>query len=341
VATKENEMIIPEPINTVQAKIDAWHESQQEPPRPHMGASMLGHPCDRWLWLSFRWVVQEKFSGRMLRLFRRGHNEEESIVRDLRNADIDVTNIGANQSRVSFGSHVSGSVDGIVSNLPFSPKKKAILECKTHSDKSFKELVDKGVQKSKPMHFIQCQVYMLGMNLDRALYYAINKNTDEIYTEWLKFDQAVADKYIARGKAIALSDRMPAPLSTDPSWYQCKFCPAHSFCHKQELPKTFSCRTCAHSTAKEDSTWRCEKHNSDGIPVEFQRKGCTDGVIHPDIVPWKYTDKEDKVIWHTPDGDIANCQAGYTASEILANPEACALGIAQEFKDEFGAKVVG
>ena len=71
---------IPPPRITIQSLIDAHHERATEPPRSHMGASELGHACERWLWLKFRWMVIEKFEGRTLRLFRRGHNEEATIL---------------------------------------------------------------------------------------------------------------------------------------------------------------------------------------------------------------------------------------------------------------------
>jgi len=48
---------------SIQELIDKSHESRQEPPRSHLGASMLGHPCDRWLWLSFRWAVVDGVQG--------------------------------------------------------------------------------------------------------------------------------------------------------------------------------------------------------------------------------------------------------------------------------------
>ena len=65
----------------------------------------------------------------MLRLFRRGQNEESVVVSDLRAIGVDVQATGASQSRVKFDCHVSGSVDGIIeSGLPESPKKRHILE---------------------------------------------------------------------------------------------------------------------------------------------------------------------------------------------------------------------
>jgi hypothetical protein len=71
---------IPPPIHTIANLIDEHHASQPDEPRLHLGGSMLGHPCDRWLWLSFRWAVREKFPGRIRRLFRRGNNEEDIIT---------------------------------------------------------------------------------------------------------------------------------------------------------------------------------------------------------------------------------------------------------------------
>lgn len=328
--------------------IDAWHETHGEPPRPHMGCSMLGHACDRWLWIQFRWAVTPKFPGRVLRLFRRGHNEEATVVADLRAIGVDVQNTGRNQKRVDFGAHVSGSVDGIIeSGLPGAPKARAILEIKTHGDKSFKDLQAKGVQASKPMHWVQMCVYGSGLNIQRALYVAVNKNTDEIYTEWLHLDAAVAEKAINRGRTIALSDRMPPPLSTDQTWYECKLCEAHSFCHSTKLTKEVNCRTCAHATATPESTWKCERHQADGIPVEFQRAGCECHALHPDLVPWQMGEARDEwtpvyIINGTP---VANCEGDanvYSSREIVANAAACSSGdeMLAALRAGFGGEIV-
>jgi hypothetical protein len=221
-------MKIPESNHSIQALVDKHHESQAEPPRGHMGCSQLGHPCDRWLWLSFRWAVQPKFPGRILRLFRRGQMEEATIVSDLRAIGLDVRGAGKQQARVDFGCHVSGSIDAIVeSGVPEAPKKRHIAEFKTHSKKSFDDLEKKGVADSKPEHWVQMQLYMHGTEIDRALYLAVCKDDDRIYTERINYDQAAADKAVERGRRLALSDRMPPPISTDPSWYQCKFCDAY------------------------------------------------------------------------------------------------------------------
>ena len=94
---------IPQPIHSIAALIDASHETRTESPRGHLGCSLLGHPCERWLWLSFRWAVKEQFPGRILRLFRRGHNEEATIIKDLEAIGV---KFSSHQEHVDLGSHV-------------------------------------------------------------------------------------------------------------------------------------------------------------------------------------------------------------------------------------------
>ena len=333
---------LPDPVNTIATMIDQYHSSKKSKPRPHMGVSLLGHHCDRWLWINFRWAVVEDFDGRILRLFRRGHSEEDTIIKDLRNIGIDIR---SSQRRVDFGNHVSGSLDGVIeSGVPEAPKSRHVAEFKTHSKKSFDDMVKNGVEKSKPMHYIQMQVYMHGTSINRALYLAVCKDDDRIYTERVKYDKKVAEDAIIRGKRIAMSDRMPEPCSADPSWYQCKFCPAHSFCHKAEPTKRVNCRTCAHSTAMPDSTFRCERHDADAIPEDFQHEGCVDHILHPDMVPWVMEGSEDghSVKWKIGDRWIVNGEGGYKSSEIIANPEVMDDPVVLSVKALFpDAEVVG
>ena len=342
-------MKIPEvETNNIQALIDKHHEAQAEVPRPHLGASTLGHACDRWLWLSFRWAVQPTFPGRILRLFRRGHEEEANIISDLRAIGMDVRQT-TGQHRVDFGGHVSGSLDAIIdSGVPGAPKTKHVAEFKTHSKKSFDSLVKDGVEKSKPEHFVQMQAYMAGTGLDRALYLAVCKDDDRIHTERIKLDKEVASKAIARGHRIALTDRMPEPISADPaSWYQCKFCEASQFCAYTKTTKHVNCRTCAMATPLSDSTWHCAKWD-DVIPLDAQRTGCEAHVLHPDLVPWKRKDGPDAftAVYEINGVTVANgdpeIEGVFSSRELLANAPACGSGdpLITEMRRDFGARVV-
>ena len=340
-------MQLPESDHSISAMIDKHHENKGEAPRAHLGASLLGHACDRWLWLSFRWAVQPKFPGRILRLFRRGQNEEATIISDLRAIGVDVRRVST-QHRVDFGSHVSGSLDAIIDKgVPEAPKAKHVGEFKTHSKKSFDALVKDGVEKSKPEHYVQMQVYMHGTQIDRALYVAICKDDDRMHTERVKYDKEVAEKAIRRGHYIALSDRMPPPISTDASWYQCKFCDAHKFCHEDKKTQYANCRTCAHATPLSDSTWHCARWD-DVIPPTAQQIGCESHVLHPDLVPWQRKDGPDQwtAIYMIDGKEVANgapANGVFGSKEILANPSECADpgDMLAKLREEFNGRIAG
>jgi len=274
-------------IDPIQSKIDAVFEAMPNEPRGHIGPSQAGDPCERRLWLSFRWAVRKTFPGRMLRLFKRGQDEEIKIVQLLQAIGIDVREYGENQRRVSFGGHVSGSIDGIIlSGVPEAPTKAHILECKTHNLKSFETLVKSGVKIAKPEHWIQMQCYMKATDITRALYVAVCKDDDRIHTERVEYDQVAAGVAIDRMQRISTTESIPAPISTDSTWYQCRFCEAHEFCHVSKKTKEVNCRTCGHATPLGTGKWHCMRWASI-IPEDAQREGCGSHFPHPDLVPWR------------------------------------------------------
>lgn len=78
---------------TILAAIDAStieDEAKQKPFRPHLGGSLIGRPCDRELWYSFRWAAKPSHEARMLRLFARGQREEAQFIRYLRRIGLEV-----------------------------------------------------------------------------------------------------------------------------------------------------------------------------------------------------------------------------------------------------------
>lgn len=334
-------MEIPGPINQTSDLIDKYHESKKQERRGHFGISMIGKPCDRYKWLSFRWVITEKYPGRIMRLFRRGNLEEQTVIDDLQNVGIDVREFGANQRNVKISGHVKGSIDGIIhGGVPEAPRAQHILEIKTHSKKSFELLKKEGVQKSKPEHFAQMQGYMLATGIERALYFAVCKDNDEIYTERVKLDREYAKKITEKAVFLSLSEEMPAPLSNDPGWYQCKTCQAHDFCHVSKKTTEANCRTCAHSTPLESGAWRCEKWQAE-IPETAQKSGCHLHVIRPDIVPWELVDAEttaDIAAYKIGDKIYKNGPGHITSAEMVKPGFSEGIMLAREI---FAGEVVG
>lgn len=55
-------------------------ETYDDGHRSHLGASLIGHECSRYLWGVFRWLKREPTTGQKQRLFNRGHREEARFV---------------------------------------------------------------------------------------------------------------------------------------------------------------------------------------------------------------------------------------------------------------------
>lgn len=334
---------LPEPIHehTTATAIVRWYEKNADDDgRPHLGASLIGRPCDRELWYSFRWATAKKFPGRILRLFNTGHREELRFLDELRGIGAEVYDrdpeTGKQHRFSAVRGHFGGSCDGIGRGFPEGPKTWAIVEFKTHNDASFKDLVKLGVASAKYEHFIQMQIYMGLAELERALYLAVNKNTDELHTEWVHFERDVFERYMARADKIIDAEVPLERLNNDPAWYQCKMCDHHAICHGNQVPQK-NCRTCVHATPVDDGQWGCQHHER-LIPIEEQRLGCRSHLYIPPLINYaepldagdgwiKYKHRDGAVFANVTEdcdrseenmtNDITAC---FTSAELLVTP---------------------
>lgn len=269
---------------------DAIEAAQDRQNRGHLGCSIIGRECEREVWYIWRWAKSPDFPGRILRLFRRGHEEEPNVVKDLRALGSEVHDADPNtgqQFRISdLGGHLGGSLDGAISNVPGFHKTWMVLEIKTSGAKPFAKLVKDGVKKTKPEHFTQMQLYMRGTGMRKALYLSVCKDNDAIHTEVVDFDQAEADAAIAKARGIVEATKPPAKISDHPSWWKCKMCDHKPHCQGDQAPEV-NCRTCVHATPEMDEDraglWTCSKHGK-GLNQAEQREGCEEHLFIPGLL---------------------------------------------------------
>lgn len=261
----------------IEKDIDEWCQLQYDDgPRTHLGASIIGHECERYIWFGFRWMFYEVFSGRMQRLFQRGHLEENRVIEWLNGIGFSIqqVHIDGKQFRIAFaGGHGGGSSDGIgVLPKRYGSFEPILLEFKTQKDKRFSLLQGSGMQKEKPMHFVQASVYGRRLGLRYCLYIAVNKENDELDVELIELDWSLADAETVKAEKI-INSRFPPPrISDNPSHWKCKMCPANPLCH-MGAPVVKNCRSCINSEPLEEKKWRCNKWNAI-IPESEIAKGC-------------------------------------------------------------------
>lgn len=276
--------------NQTLAAIDVAILASQEPPhRMHLGASVIGKPCERELWYLFRWVLHEKHDARMLRLFNRGHLEEKRFVNYLRSIGVEVWEAGEagelkSAMRISdFEGHFGGTPDGIGRGLKELPDQAVILEFKTHNDRSFNSLISDGLLKTKFQHYIQIQVLARKLNLEAGAYCAVNKDNDALHIELVKHRPEDSQRALEKAGRV-INSPVPLPrFGSNPGSYGCKFCIFNRLCYFGDVQPDVNCRTCEHSQIGKFGSWHCNLHNAT-LPESVQRTGCRNYSVKPELI---------------------------------------------------------
>jgi len=282
---------LPKPaVDPVGSAIYEWYRtSRPQKHRAHLGGSQIGVECDRALWYQFRWADTGKPEGRMIRLWRRGWDEEPKLEEELEAIGIKVESIDpatGEQFRVArHGGHFGHGADGKVTGVPLGGEAVHLAEYKTANDKNWKALKAKGLKVGQPKYYDQTQTGMLVHGLERCLFISVNKNDDSIYTERVKLDRPYAEQLLERAGRIIFAPSPPVGISEDASFYKCKWCDMKEVCHYGKVAEV-NCRTCVYSSPtdegpNDEGPWRCDLHPDEPIPEDFQRTGCPSHVFHP------------------------------------------------------------
>lgn len=253
----------------------------EKPHRNHLGGSVIGNDCGRAIAFTFKWVKREDFDGRMLRLFQRGHREEEALKELLVEAGVKFHQPDKQHRVSACDGHLGGSLDAVGRYVPGENRDEWFLfEFKTYNSSRFKQLVKNGVIISNFNHFCQMQIYMYLANLQAGYYIAVCKDTDEIHIERIGLQPDQAKQLVLKAERIINGDP-PAPISSNPAFYKCKMCSFHEVCYGKKDLVERNCRTCEHAKPVENGKWACHYGRDE---IEDQR-GCEHWFQSPLTLP--------------------------------------------------------
>jgi hypothetical protein len=248
------------------ALIDAAWKAKRDadPARTYLGGSRLGETCERRLGYEFTKAPQDAgkgFSGRLYRIFERGHDAEARMVKYLREAGFDLLTERANGGQWGFAvarredgtPRIAGHIDGVLmqylgiagdvevpvevtkwaSALPFP----LLWEHKGLKHSSWLDTKRKGVKASKPLYYAQMQVYMAYMQLQHALFTAECQDTCEIFPEVVPFDAKAAQEASDRGVRVVSAETVTdlPRITRTPTDYRCRSCPFAERCWAQPV----------------------------------------------------------------------------------------------------------
>jgi hypothetical protein len=206
------------------------------PPRSYLGASSIGHECARRVQLD--WIRPQPFDAKTLRIFARGHWGERIAREELEKAGFSIWTdeklCSFSQANGRFQGHIDGRIeDGpAIAGLGYP----CLWECKTLGKKGWTELGRKGLRAAYPAYYSQVQLYMVYCELYEwpCLFTALCADTMDFIHLLVPFDPAEAqrasDRAVTVLRAVEAKELLP-PISSDPSFWLCKWCSHRSFCH--------------------------------------------------------------------------------------------------------------
>ncbi|MEO3475500.1 hypothetical protein AAFN86_26850 [Roseomonas sp. CAU 1739] len=214
--------------------------NRQQRPRDYLGGSRVGEACARKLVYEVAHTpkdVGRDFDGSILRIFDAGHQFEALSIRWLRHAGFDLRDRGADGEQFGFaaaGGKLRGHADGVIVAGPeVGIRWPSLWEHKALGQKSWTDLVKRGLRLSKPVYFAQVQLYMAYLELEVALLTALNRDTLALHHEVVPFEPDEAQRLSDRAVDIlraAEAGELPPRIAVARDFYLCRFCPYASRC---------------------------------------------------------------------------------------------------------------
>ena len=224
------------------ALIDAAIDTKADKPRGYLGGSAIGEPCARRLQYEYQGADKDEgagFSARVRRIFHRGHQGEEWVIRWMADAGFSVRTRGKDGKQFGFedcDGRFRGHIDGVIVEGPLGFEYPALFENKVLGAKGFAQLVKHGVAKAYPKYAAQLAIYQAYMRLaeNPAFFVALNADTMDLHLELVPFNAALAQECADKAARILMAsdhgETLPR-ISDDPEGFACRFCDYRRTCH--------------------------------------------------------------------------------------------------------------
>lgn len=217
-----------------------------KPSRRYLGASAVGHECLRATQLDYIQAndlphapkAESNFTALSYRIFQMGHMLEEAAAGWWKGAGFHLRTHGKDGEQIGFetaGGRFSGHCDGVLVDGPdVGLAFPALWEHKGLGNRSWQDVVKRGLNASKPIYAAQVAIYQAYLGLQNpAVFHATNRDTGEIYLELVPFNGALAQRMSDRAVQIIQASEAGELLpgcSASSDHYLCRMCRWRGFC---------------------------------------------------------------------------------------------------------------
>lgn len=222
--------------DAINAIIDAGllAKRAKQPRREYVGASAIGHECERSIQFEYAGAARESdFGPETLRRFDSGHMGEELARAWFIDAGFQLTQrnqrTGERFRWTQLDDQVSGEPDGVFISGPPVISYPSMWEHKYVGSKTFRDIQKNGLKKARHGYWMQCQINMAYLGLtEHPTVFTVTCGDDGSQIHLLiEFDaegaQMTSDKAVRIVRATQAGDLLPRPFK-DKTYFICKGC---------------------------------------------------------------------------------------------------------------------
>lgn len=205
--------------------------------RGYIGASVLGHSCDRYIWLNKLPELKYEIDFKTSYIFDMGNATESFLLESIKLlGDVEILDT---QTELKLP-YVEGHVDGIIK---INGDDLYILEAKSMKKEYFTKLEKKGVFETHFSYWIQCQIYLyiaikiLNQPIKGVILLVMNKNDSSLYQEIINLSEDQAPLFVDKAKRLFDMQEMPLGLysANEMPNFQCIRCFFKDFCYNKNV----------------------------------------------------------------------------------------------------------
>lgn len=220
-------------------KRNAATQKAREPRRHYLGASSVGHICERHIWLDLQGQAGVSMSWKGAWATEDGHRTEDLIIERLQSVP-GVTVTDRQSGFSDMDGKFKGHIDGIIIGILQSPGTPHLLEIKCCNETKFNKLVklvkengEKAALEAWDVQFYaQAQVYMLKFGLTRHYLVCATPGGRDVTSCRTEFNQERAKTYLSKAQRIINARQAPERIGTNKDFYICRLCSHHQDCWK-------------------------------------------------------------------------------------------------------------
>lgn len=212
-------------------------EAAKEKPRNYIGASSIGDECELKLWMQYRHAHLKKTSrAELIMAANDGHRSEDLVAGLIRQVPgVELITHDANGKQLGFSDldgNFKGHWDGLIAGIPQAPKALHIWEHKSKNQKFYDALTklkDKYGEKEVLQewdynYYCQAVTYMYYSGAKRHYMTVAMAGTRKLQSIRTNENPKLAVLLHDKAERITKYPSAPCGISTNPSFYKCKWC---------------------------------------------------------------------------------------------------------------------